>query len=90
MRLPSSPCSIAGVPLSQVRYYCTPPVIAPAVIGVRAVWRQNNQVSPCAPATMLGLRFKQDTCIVSPKSVASYANYSRIGFDLLLREIVTQ
>jgi len=42
-------------------------------------------VSPCAPATMLGLRFKQDTCIVSPQSVVSYFNCHYFS-----HEIVTQ
>jgi len=34
-------------------------------------------VSPCAPATMLGLRFKQHTCIFSQHSVVSYVKLSR-------------
>jgi len=31
-------------------------------------------VSPCAPATMLGLCFKHNNCIVLPQSVGSYVN----------------
>ena len=43
MRVPSSPRSMAGVPSSQaLPYYCTPPVTAPAVIGVRTVWRRKK------------------------------------------------
>jgi len=39
---------------------------------------------------MSGLRFKQDTLVVSPQSVGFYVNLSRSSFDVLLREIVTQ
>jgi len=40
MRLPLSPCSIAGVlrpGASGLPYYCTPPVTISAVLGVSAV-----------------------------------------------------
>jgi len=33
-----------------------------------------SDVAPCAPTTMSGLHFKEDTCIVSPQSVGSYVN----------------
>jgi len=49
-----------------------------------------SAVSPCAPATILGLRFKQDTCIVGPQNVCSYVNQSRSSFDFLLLEIALQ